>query len=121
MCCDKARADISLVVTINGEMDSFGPVSMIGVCQECLDAERARKQVEGEEPWTCPNCGRLLQLKDRRTWKWYDFYAEQGDEALVLCKVCQQEPAHQARMARDRREEAEEQRSYEARAYRSEG
>lgn len=51
---------------------------------------------------TCPHCGRGVKRSQLRTWKWYDFYAAQGDEALVLCDECWGEKTHQNRIAKDR-------------------
>ena len=40
-----------------------------------------------------------------RQWRWYDFYAPQGDEPLEICKCCWEAPKHQERMLRDRQNE----------------
>jgi len=35
-------------------------------------------------------------------WKWYDFYAAQGDEPLRICYACQKLAKHKTRVRRDR-------------------
>lgn len=35
-------------------------------------------------------------------WRWYDFYAPQGDEALIICDCCWKLTRHQRRLAEDR-------------------
>lgn len=34
-------------------------------------------------------------------WKWYDFYAPQGDEPLVICDTCWDAPKHKERRRKD--------------------
>jgi hypothetical protein len=63
------------------------------------DAERAHS----EATCTCPNCRRDVQRQDLREWRWYDFYAAQGDIPMKLCAHCWSEPGHKDRMERDRR------------------
>jgi hypothetical protein len=43
-----------------------------------------------------------FKQKDLTTWKWYDFYAAQGDEPLLLCKECRNGERHKKRVAEDR-------------------
>jgi hypothetical protein len=35
-------------------------------------------------------------------WRWYDFYAAQGDEPYYICSLCWELPKHQTRMSNDR-------------------
>jgi hypothetical protein len=81
------------------ESDSFGTVGVYACCKEC--SENLDKQ-EDEEEVTCHDCGQEFQRKDTVEWKPYDFYAPQGDEPLVICKVCRIADKHLARCRKDR-------------------
>ena len=63
---------------------------------------------EDEEMTFCHDCKKTEKAKETIKWRWYDFYAEQGDEALVICRECWKAPRHQDRMANDRAERDEE-------------
>lgn len=43
----------------------------------------------------------MVKRKDGAEWRWYDFYAPQGDEAPFICFACRALPKHLARVARD--------------------
>ena len=85
-----------------GEQDSFGPVSSWLCCDECYaeaeKAQAARDQVETE---VCHDCKQEVPRKDILEWKWYDFYAPQGDEPLCICKSCWTKEKHVQRRAKD--------------------
>lgn len=80
------------------ENDSFGIVSGYYCCQACKD-EADRE--EGEELVYCADCGEEKKTKDTIRWKWYDFYAPQGDEPLIICNECADKEKHQARVTKD--------------------
>ena len=81
-----------------GEQDSFGPVTRFLECDDCY---KAAKDVEGEELVYCGDCKKEHLKKNTIEWRWYDFYAPQGDEPLILCIECRKAPKHLARRARD--------------------
>ena len=49
----------------------------------------------------CDDCKQARARKDTIEWRWYDFYAPQGDEPLVICTECQSKPKHVKRVAKD--------------------
>jgi hypothetical protein len=63
---------------------------------------------ERERLHTCGDCLKDVPAREGDTWRWYDFYAAQGDEELFLCIPCWQAPRHQQRLAADRAAEKEE-------------
>lgn len=90
-------------VAVHTETDTFGPVGWMAVCQAC--------HTESQESLSfdpCHDCKQKVPEKDLRQWRWYDFYAPQGDEPLYICGKCWGEPRHQKRIARDRQEEEDE-------------
>ncbi len=91
------------IVAIFAEDDSFGPVLRIEVCQSCVDASQ---EVMSYDP--CRDCGKRKKVKDMIEWKWYDFYAPQGDEPIPVCRECLSGEKHRARVARDTRLALEE-------------
>lgn len=96
-------------VALLKEDDSFGPVLRVVVCCACLDeADRA----EAERVDTCDDCHALKPMSEIQEWRWYDFYAPQGDEPLLICDACRELPKHQERVRRDRAEREEEARQY---------
>ena len=96
---EHVQADPSTAYCTLGENDSFGPVDRYVVCRAC--AKSAREQ-EAAEQVRCRDCGGRHARRDGIAWRWYDFYAEQGDEPLQICNGCATQPKHQARVARDR-------------------
>ena len=87
------------VAAVLCEDDSFGPVARFGVCAACL---RRHNEEEAERLVTCYDCGQAKPAREVRMWKWYDFYAAQGDKPLPVCRECLKGPAHRARVAQDR-------------------
>lgn len=82
-----------------GEQDSFGPVSRF---YECADCRKKSRESADEVMEFCHDCGTEHPRKDMRQWRWFDFYAPQGDEPLEICNCCWEAPKHQERMLRDR-------------------
>ena len=103
--CEHVEEGISPVYVVVTEQDSFGPVGETAFCEACFAKAKAE---EAEEEVFCPDCKQNVKKADTRTWKWYDFYAPQGDEPLIICKECWLKPKHQSRMARDEEEREEE-------------
>lgn len=101
-CCEHVEADPSCAVTVRREMDSFGPVSSYVVCTACDD--KACEEEDNRE-YTCYDCGKEFPLKGGTLYKWWGFYAPQGDEELPVCNHCRIQPKHLARLKRDREEE----------------
>lgn len=88
-----------------GEQDSFGPVTRFYECAECHE-----KSLEEEEQELvfCNDCGKEHPRKETTEWRWYDFYAPQGDTPLTICDSCWKASKHQQRMARDAADEERE-------------
>lgn len=103
--CEHAEVDASVVAYVRYEKDSFGPVSSYACCEEC---DKKADEEEGNELHTCHDCNQDKPRKDGIEWKWYDFYAPQGDEPLFICNCCQKEPKHLQRVETDRRNYEEE-------------
>lgn len=87
------------------EDDSFGPVGRYAVCKDCYTAEEASQE---EEVVGCDDCHGRFPRREVRSWRWYDFYAPQGDEAYQICGACWDEPKHAARRAEDAEDRAAE-------------
>lgn len=96
--CDHVEADASLAHVVMFENDSFGREGHVAckVCEDKADEE------EGKEAVVCHDCKQDKEKKDTIEWKWYDFYAAQGDEPLIICDCCRGKEVHQNRVARDR-------------------
>lgn len=87
------------------ETDSFGPVHGYGMCAACYETYLTQKV---EQTYHCHDCGVEFQLKEGILWKWWDFYPEQGDEALPICNVCKEKHRHKERVERNTRDFEEE-------------
>ena len=98
--CEHVIENPSLLYVIQYENDSFGREGYC-CCKVCYDAGEQARQ---EEPTTCHECKQTFPRSETTTWRWYDFYAPQGDTPMVICNTCYAAPKHQARMARDREE-----------------
>lgn len=81
-----------------GEQDSFGPVVRYGMCKEC---NIEHQKVSAEETEHCTDCGNEFKVSEGITWRWYDFYAPQGDEPLHICNECTKAEKHKNRIDRD--------------------
>lgn len=87
------------------EDDSFGPVGRFVVCKACFEEEQAKEQERTE---VCDDCKQPKRKSVCGEWRWYDFYAAQGDEPLHICDDCRQLPRHKDRVVEDRRSRDEE-------------
>ena len=96
--CEHVEADASLVSVVSYENDIWGKEGycMCEACHEKVEEE------EGNELVTCHDCHQHVPRKETIDWKWYDFYAPQGDMPLVICDTCRTKDTHQQRVARDR-------------------
>lgn len=83
------------------ERDSFGGDGYYHMCEAC--ANKAQEE-EDNRTVVCQDCKSVVLSKDTITWKWYDFYAAQGDVPLVICKTCATGPKHFDRLDRDARD-----------------
>jgi len=103
--CDHVRENSELAVAIFTEKDSFGPLCWYAVCEECY-----QKTVKDEdaEVCACHQCKTVMTRGKLYAWKWYDFYAEQGDEPMLLCSTCRNSEQHKERVAEDRRHRKKE-------------
>lgn len=81
-----------------GEQDSFGPVARTGMCKECHDKYKAEQDEELEH---CYDCGQEKPMKEIHPYRWYDFYAPQGDEPLMICDECSVKDKHKERVRKD--------------------
>ena len=97
--CDHcSKEDLSKAVGFFFERDSCGYVFKYVVCEPC---KVACKEAEGKQPVVCHDCGQTVERKDSIEWRWYDFYAPQGDEPLVICNTCKDAEKHKQRVAKD--------------------
>lgn len=69
-----------------------------GMCQACYEKSLEAADAELE---VCYDCGQEFPMGEMVEWRWYDFYAPQGDEPLFICKHCQCQDKHRQRVARD--------------------
>lgn len=98
-CDHVTKEDLSKAVGYIYERDSFGYVFMEIVCEEC----RAKRQEQADDAMVCcHDCKKEHPRKVTTAWKWYDFYAPQGDEPYEICEDCWKEPKHQTRLANDK-------------------
>lgn len=98
--CDHCAADHALAHVVSYENDSFGRESYI-MCARCYN--EAVKYEQSREV-VCHDCHRTVLRGDCISWRWYDFYAAQGDEPLIVCKTCSVGQKHKDRVANDERE-----------------
>ena len=107
--CEHVEADQSLAYALHCEDDSFGPVGRTVLCEPC---DRLHRAEEAAQAVTCNDCRKTKRRDETHPWRWYDFYAPQGDEPLIICHECWGLPRHIARRERDRQEAQEEMESY---------
>lgn len=103
--CQHVENDPSLATHVSRENDSFGIVSQYVCCQACFEE---LKQEEGRKVVTCNDCHGVFEAKDTKQWRWYDFYAAQGDIPLTVCNTCWDKDRHQNRMAKDHQDYIDE-------------
>ncbi len=96
--CEHVRKNQQLAYVTRSERDSFGTVDSVVLCQACADAER---EAMGAEKVQCHDCNKLYPRRETISWRWYDFYAPQGDEPLIICRLCQHDRRHIRRVERD--------------------
>lgn len=96
--CEHVEKDLNLATTLRSEVDSMGPVSTYLCCDAC-DAKA--EEAEGNEEVGCDDCKNIVKRKDGIEWKWYDFYAAQGDEPYFICNTCRYLEKHRNRVAKD--------------------
>ena len=106
--CDHVVADPSLLVSVSFENDSFGREGYC-VCEEC---RQKQQEEEGAEIVCCHDCGQKFPKKETIAWKWYDFYAPQGDEPMIICNGCRTKEQHRERVQSDRQEQQAEEEYY---------
>lgn len=99
--CTHVEAGPSLAYAVLKEDDSFGAVGRHVVCRSCYEDIKAEEDAELE---TCHDCSRQFPAGELASWRWFDFYAAQGDEPLRLCPSCLVAPQHEERRRRDRAE-----------------
>lgn len=102
--CIHVEEDPSKLYAISYENDSFG-LEGYCLCKDCLDMQTS---IEDEEILTCHDCGAEHPRKEMKEWRWYDFYAAQGDEALIICPKCRVADKHVARVKKDRKDMMDE-------------
>lgn len=107
--CEHILAATACAVAVLCEDDSFGPLTRYAVCKACHDKAKAEHNAQLV---TCCDCKQHKPRSDVRQWRWFDFYAPQGDEPLDVCKACWDEPKHQSRLAQDRMD-AQAERDYD--------
>lgn len=101
--CDHLEDNPNQPVYVTYENDSFGIVGSYAACESCKEEQRKKEQEE--TILGCYDCKQPTKLKDGTHWRWYDFYAAQGDVAMFICNECWNKPSHQRRMAKDKRDE----------------
>lgn len=104
-CCEHVEVDSSVMFAVSRENDSFGSEGYC-MCESCYQAQQ--KQVE-QETHVCRDCKQEFTLESGGVlWKWYDFYAAQGDEEIPICGECRKKEKHINRIRRDIEDRYEE-------------
>ena len=98
--CEHVEANHALAYEAISENDSFGIVDKIILCKACVDSDEELHENK------CTDCG--AKAKDMREWRWFDFYAAQGDTPLYICKECWSLEKHSLRRQKDREEYRQE-------------
>ena len=109
-CCEHVEADPSTATHNRKEKDTMGTVASYVCCDACN--EEAEKR-EDNELVVCHDCGKEVRAGDAIKWKWYDFYAPQGDEPLDICNECRRKPKHLERRRKDQEDYEAEMASYD--------
>ncbi len=102
--CKHVEQDSTKLYKISREHDSMGSESY-GMCKECCD--KAQEYEDNQED-TCHDCHGTFKMKELKEWRWYDFYAPQGDEPLLICDTCRQSEKHIERVRKDKADYDEE-------------
>lgn len=69
--------------------------------------------IDDYETEVCHDCKKPFFKKDGIEWKWYDFYAAEGDEPLFICNQCRKGEVHRHRVESDRIDYEEEMGRYD--------
>lgn len=85
---------------LSKENDSFGSEGYL-MCLDCW--EEAQAQVAAEI-CGCYDCKKQVPRGEGIEWRWYDFYAPQGDEPMFICNDCKSLSKHKERVAKDSRD-----------------
>jgi len=96
--CEHVEESKETAYAVFCEDDSFGPVGRRVVCKDCHDRAIGADNCSLVR---CQDCCKDVTKSDTREWRWYDFYAAQGDEPRVICNECWKAPKHVARMDDD--------------------
>lgn len=95
--CEHVIKDNGLAHTAFFENDPWGREGYVA-CKAC--SERAASE-EDSKTVVCVDCKTPHRKGDGVAWKWYDFYAAQGDQPLHVCNACTTLPKHIERLRRD--------------------
>jgi len=107
--CEHLETNPELLHVVSYECDSWGREGY-AMCKACAD--KAQEEVDDEEVH-CQDCHQPVKKKDSIEWRWYDFYAPQGDEPRIVCHVCVNKEEHQERVRRDQIEREQESSYYD--------
>ena len=107
--CEHVEVNRTQAYAVLCEDDCSGLVVRYVVCVSCY---AAHEQEEGSRIRRCCDCHKDVQQKEGGEWRWYDFYAAQGDEPMFLCDVCRRLPRHLERRRRDLEDYQEEMARY---------
>ena len=107
--CEHVSEHPEMLYMVSRENDSFGVVGEYGMCQACY--RKMRDDIDSKEV-TCHDCGNVVLKKNTISWKWYDFYAPQGDEPMIICHDCRVKDKHKRRIIQDRHDYESEMGSY---------
>lgn len=102
--CEHVKENNDLLYIVVSENDSWGKEST-GLCEKCYDENN---KSEDEEEVICEDCKGEFKKKDTIEWCWYDFYAPQGDEPLIICNSCKSKETHIERVRQDTKDSNEE-------------
>lgn len=102
--CTHVIANANLLAYISYENDSFGREGYC-MCEEC---KAKSDEEEDDKDVVCCDCHLTMKVKETISWKWYDFYAPQGDEAIIVCHNCQRKDKHRERVRKDANDRDEE-------------
>ena len=97
--CEHVERGEAEPVILHTESDSFGTVGGYAPCRSCEDK---RREEEANETVVCRDCKEQKKRKETFQWKWYDFYAPQGDVPLTICFECRDKPTHKRRVQQDK-------------------
>jgi len=109
--CPHAEKDLNLAQVLRSEKDTWGPVSTYVCCFEC---DEKTSQQEQKEIVVCCDCSGSFEKSETIQWKWYDFYAPQGDQPMTICRGCRSKEKHQERVRKDREDYDSEMSHYDS-------